>query len=484
MTRVLWSLFIYVAAGVLPAQTTPAPAAKAGLQVSGSFRTRAEFWSWFTGEGDSQYGYSGNIFRIALGQTGKKIDWQVELAAPFLLGLPSRAIAPAPQLQLGLGGNYYAANGSSTNAGMVFPKQGYVRVKGLFGDENQSLRAGRFEFNDASEFTPKNPTLAFLRRDRLMQRLIGTFGWTHVGRSFDGVHYTANHKGLNYTFVGAMPTRGVFQVDGWGNLHVGLGYFAVNGQLNRGKQASDWRAFAIYYQDWRHVLKTDNRPAALRQRDLSNIRIGSFGGHFTHISETGAGPLDFMTWGLLQTGQWGRIDHQAHAGLLEVGWQPKILPGLKPWLRAGLSRTSGDDDPLDGTHKSFFQILPTPRPFARFPFFDMVNNDDFMGILILRPHKTITLRTEAHALRLANRRDLWYLGGGAFQPWTFGYIGRNTSGERSLANLYDVSADWSPNPTWTLSGYFGYADGRGAMHKIYPKGPDARFGYLEVMYKF
>lgn len=463
------------------ASSSPSPEK---VTVTGSFRTRQEMWSFFRGEGDPSYSFSGNLFRIAIGHSGKQTDWQVEFAAPFLLGLPDRSIAPAPQLQLGLGGNYYAANKNSVNAGMAFPKQAWVRWKGLFGSDRQSLLVGRFEFNDASEFTPRNATLAFLRRDRLMQRLIGSFGWTHVGRSFDGIHYTANGKKVQWTFVGAMPTRGVFQVDGWGNLNTAFGYLAANGQFGPAKHANDWRAFAIYYHDWRRVLKTDSRPLAVRQQDFANIRVGSFGGHFMHVSETGAGDVDFTLWGVAQTGAWGSIDHRGYAGLVEAGWQPKVLPRLKPWLRASYFHGSGDDDPLDGKHNTFFQILPTPRPYARFPFYDMVNNDDLNAILILKPHKTVTFRTEAHALRLASRRDLWYLGGGAFQPWTFGYIGRNTSGERSLANLYDVSLDWNPNPVWAITGYFGYADGKGAMRRIYPKGPDGRFGYLELTYKF
>ncbi len=73
----------------------------------------------------------------------------------------------------------------------------------------------------------------------------------------------------------------------------------------------------------------------------------------------------------------------------------------------------------------------------------MVNNEDRFAMLTLRPHKSWTIRNEFHALRLSDRKDLWYLGGGAFQPWTFGYIGRNTSGARSLANQYDVSVDYN-----------------------------------------
>lgn len=475
---------VWSVAAPVAAQTSPPAPSQSGLAISGSYRTRAESWSWFRGDGDSSYTFSGNILRLSIGRNGKTADWQVELAAPFLLNLPGRALAPAPQLQLGLGANYFAANRNSTNAGMVFPKQAFFRIKGLFGSENQSARFGRFEFNDASEFTPKHADLAFLRRDRMMQRLIGAFAWTHVGRSFDGIHYTANRKGINYTFVGAMPTRGVFQVNGWGNLNVAFGYLAANGQVNRKAAALDWRLFSIYYHDWRRVLKTDSRPLAARQQDFGNIRVASFGGHLLASAASPAGPVDLVFWQVVQTGRWGRLDHRGWSSLAEAGWQPKLLPRLRPWLRGGFYLSSGDRDPNDGRHGSFFQLLPTPRPFARFPFYDMINNDDFQGVLMLRPHKSVTVRGEAHALRLASRHDLWYLGGGAFQPWTFGYIGRNTSGERALANLYDVSIEWNPQPAWSLTGYFGYADGKGALRRIYPAGPDGRFGYVELTYRF
>jgi hypothetical protein len=480
-----WVILLLLARCTLVGQQPAAEVAKAGpVAVSGSFRHRTEIWDNFQGEGDYRYAYTGNIFRIGFGMAGKTLDWQVELAAPFLLGMPTRAMAPAPQLQLGLGGNYSGANDTVSNAGMVFVKQGWIRMKGLFGDGSQSLRIGRFEFNEGTETTPKNPSLAWVKRERISQRLVGVFGWSHVGRSFDGVHYVANKGGLNYTLVAAMPTRGAFQVDGWGNMKVGFGYFAVNGVHGKGKTAADWRAFAIYYQDWRHILKTDSRPQALRQRDLNNIKVATFGGHYVVATETGAGPVDLLLWGAMQTGKWGRLDHRGLAGTAEAGWQPKILPGLKPWIRGGAYHGSGDDDPSDGTHKAFFQMLPTPRPFARFPFFNMMNNDDWFGMLILRPHKTLNLRGEGHALRLARRRDLWYQGGGAFQPWTFGFIGRNTSGAWSLADLWDVSADWNPKAEWTLTGYFGYADGKAAMQAIYPKGPDGKLGYVELVYKF
>jgi hypothetical protein len=157
---------------------------------------------------------------------------------------------------------------------------------------------------------------------------------------------------------------------------------------------------------------------------------------------------------------------------------------LKPWFRAGVSYGSGDDDATDDKHGSFFQILPTPRPYARFPFFNMMNNRDVFASMILRPHKAITLRSDVRSLRLASGNDLWYLGGGAFQPWTFGYIGRATNGSRSLANLYDVSVDYNATAQVTLSGYYGYADGGSVTRAIYPDGKNGSFGYVELLYRF
>ncbi|MBI5281823.1 MAG: alginate export family protein [Candidatus Solibacter usitatus] len=475
------------AAAAKPAAAAPAafkPIKWGNVVVSGSLRTRLEMWDWFAGNANNDYAFSGNLFRLSFAQTLKKVDWQLELAAPVLLGLPKDAIAPAPQSQFGLGGNYYAANKNSQNAAMLFPKQGYVRFKGLFGDKDQSVRLGRFEWMDGGEAMPKDPTLAALKRDRVNQRLIGPFPWTHVGRSFDGGHYTSNKGRINYTLVGALPTRGAFQVDGWGNLKVGFVYGSVTGQTGGGKSAGEWRALAIYYQDWRHVLKTDNRPAAVRQLDMNSIRIGTYGGHYIHKVDTAAGTMNVMLWGVLQSGKWGRQDHAAGAIDLEAGWQPKALPKLKPWLSGGYFHSSGDGDTQDNKHNTFFQLLPTPRLYARTPFYNMMNNEDIFGMLTVRPHKAVTLRSEFHALRLANRKDLWYLGGGAFQPWSFGYVGRNTSGARSLANLWDVSADWNVNAHFAFTGYLGYVDGRAAVQTIYPKGTNGKFGYLELTYKF
>jgi hypothetical protein len=474
-------------AAVILGQPKPPEPVKIGSAVlSGSVRSRLENWQWFTGDsGDSAYSYLGTHARLNLSRTGKHFDWTAELAAPVLLGLPNNAIAPGVQGQLGMGATYFAANDRARNTGMVFPKQAFVRYKGLFGNEASSLRVGRFEFQDGSEVTAKNPTMGVVKRDRVHQRLIGPFVFTHVMRSFDGAHYIYSRPKINFTLIGAFPTRGVFQVDGWGWMKAAFAYASLTGQVQRGKQhTGEWRLFTIVYDDWRRVLKPDNRPVAVRQTDLGRTRIETFGGHYLHVVETTAGAVDLLAIGAVQTGKWGVQDHRGGMVDLEAGFQPKILPKIKPWIRAGYYLGTGDGDPGDNRHTTFFQVLPTARPYARFPFFNMMNNEDFFGMLTLRPHPILTLKSEVHALRLANRRDLWYIGGGAFQPWSFGYQNRPVSGARSLANLYDLSGDWTVDRHTSLTLYYGFAQGHSVTKSIYPRGKNGHLGYVEVTYRF
>lgn len=490
LTRSVFALLFGITAPVLWAQAPASDAADpikiGGVTVSGSIRSRVYFWDWFEPKsGNNDYQYSGNLLRLSFSQRQDTWDWNAEFAVPFLLGLPSNATGTGPQQgALGLGSNYASANSGRQNAAMIFPKQLYVRFDELGGDRGHTLQLGRFEFLDGSEMIPKNATLAALKRDRIAQRLIGNFGFSDVGRSFDGLHYAYGTDSNNFTLVGAVPTRGVFQVDGWGWNRIGFGYTSYTHESSRGRHAADTRLFFIEYDDFRHILKTDNRPLAARQADLANIRINTFGGHTVHAVETDAGTADLLFWGALQTGNWGVEKQRAGAFDVEGGFQPKVLPKLKPWLRSGFTYGSGDGNPNDNTHGTFFQLLPTPRPYDRFPFFNMMNTEDLYGILLLRPHPKVTISSEFHSLRLTNANDLWYSGGGAFQPWTFGYTGRSTSGRRSLANLYDTQLDYRVNPKLTLTGYVGYAQGLAAMEAIYPKGKDGQFGYLEFLYRF
>jgi hypothetical protein len=464
------------------AASAPEPNKISNITVQGVLRSRIYYWNWFDGNPgtNNSYPYSGNFFRISFSQSLESVDWQLEFSVPFLLGLPTNAVASGAQGQLGLGAAYYVANNKSQYSAMIFAKQAFFRFK----HNHQSLRLGRFEFLDGTEVVSQDATLAQLKRERVAARLIGNFGFTDVQRSLDGVQYLYNEGPNTFTFVGARPTRGVFQTDGWGEVNVGVGYAAFTRQWTHGAYTSETRGLGIYYDDWRPILKTDNRPLAARQHDLDNIRIFTFGGHHLGAARTGAGTIDVFAWAVGQTGKWGRLTQRSYAYDLEAGFQPNLLPVVRPWIRGAYTLGSGDKNPNDRTQGTFFQILPTPRLFALFPFYNMENNRDIMAALILRPSKRVFISNQFDSLSLASASDLWYSGGGAFQPWTFGYQGRVTGGAKSLANLYSESLTVRASRNITTSLYTGYAQGFAAVKTIYPRGHGGALGYAEMEYRF
>ena len=113
-----------------------------------------------------------------------------------------------------------------------------------------------------------------------------------------------------------------------------------------------------------------------------------------------------------------------------------------------------------------------------------MNTGDAFGELIIKVSKSLTLRTDVHSLRLANKNDLWYQGVGAFQPSTFGYTGRPSNGHSGLATLYDASADYGVNARLSIGAYYSLASGKLVTQSIYPNGTDAHLGYVELLVRF
>jgi hypothetical protein len=80
-------------------------------------------------------------------------------------------------------------------------------LKDVGGVEGQPLKIGRMEFFDGAEVSPKNETLAALKRDRVAARLLASFGFTHVQRSVDGVQCALDRPTVNVTLLAARPTE-------------------------------------------------------------------------------------------------------------------------------------------------------------------------------------------------------------------------------------------------------------------------------------
>ena len=156
-------------------------------------------------------------------------------------------------------------------------------------------------------------------------------------------------------------------------------------------------------------------------------------------------------------------------------------------LANACAKLVADNNPADARHNTFFQVLPTPRVYARFPFYNLMNNEDTFLQFRLKPHRMLSVRADLRYLRLSNKNDLWYLGGGAFQKNTFGYIGRPSGGKDTLGTLGDLSMDFNVTPTTAITFYVAGVSGGSVQRFVYPEGgthPGARLLYFEITQRF
>ena len=466
----------------LQAQTSSSAALSNGnWTISSSLRGRAEYWDWFETPGfnDSDI-FGGTLLRLGITKQSKNNDITFEIAQPTLYSLPANAIAPGAAGQLGQGATYRAVNGGQD--GSLFIKTASLRLKNL-GSPANSLRLGRFEFNDGLEVLPKDPSLAWLKRARISDRLIGNFGFSHVQRSFDGGQFSRSNPDSNLTLFLGQPTEGVFQLNGMGRVR---DVYTFYGAYTRPLPSADARLFYIRYHDGRGLAPVDNRPVAVRAADTGDIDINNFGANYLRTFNLSGGKADFLVWGSYQTGSWGSQSHRANALALEAGYQPRNMK-WKPWFRAGYFNGSGDNTPEaapGGRHETFFQMLPTPRIYARFPFYNLMNNNDIFLQAIAKPNSKTTLRADIHRVRLSDAADLWYAGGGAFNDGVFGYQGRPGGGQKGLANVFELSLDYNLNKNASLGLFAAHASGGTAVKTAYPAGKNTNYLFLEWTQKF
>lgn len=459
-----------------------APASHSPVSISVYERGRAEAWQWYAAPPQTNtYSYGETLLRIGIAQRIQHWDWQLEVSQPTILNAPDYSVSPVTaQGQLGLGGTYFASNTNNSYPVAAFLKQGYARYH--FAGTDKTLRLGRFEFFDGQETSPKNPTVAWLQANRVANRLISNFAFTNAQRSLDGVDAHYGGQAWDITALAARADQGVFNMNGNPELNVDVQYLAFT--KSAAAQHLLFRAFAIGYHDGRTGLtKTDNRALAVRAADHGNIRIGTYGANLIATTPAGPGNFDLVLWGALQNGRWGALSQSANAVAIEGGYQLSKVASA-PWLRGGWWHSSGDNNPNDTTHKTFFQVLPTPRVYARDPFYNLMNSTDGFVQIIDKPTKKLALRSDLHWLQLTEGNDLWYQGGGAYDNKVFGFTGRPGNGHNSFASVADISADYQAMKSLAINVYYSHSWGKSVIGAIYPANRNEQFGYLELVYRW
>jgi hypothetical protein len=479
MTR-LPDLSLLVLAATLSAVTSLAQSTSTPVTATVVLRERTNATQWFSATPSAeQYGHQDSLLRIGIQQRIHKWDYQFELLQAAELFLPDDAVSPVTaQGQLGLGATYYASNNNNQFPVAASFKSGFLRYH---FNEASAVRLGRFEFFDGQETTPHDSTLTWLQTNRIGQRLVGNFGFSNAQRSFDGIDAKTAGTSWNLTAMAGRATQGVFNMNANPELNVDIQYLAYTRSLAHEHLLV--RGFALGYHDGRTgVVKTDNRTLAARQADHGNIRTGSYGADAIAALPVGQNTVDLLFWGVLQNGQWGSLQQHSGGFASEAGYRLNQVR-TTPWIRVGVLRTTGDNNANDNVHNTFFQVLPTPRVYARDPFFNLMNSKDQFLQIIDRPTKKLDLRTDLHFLQLTSSADLWYQGGGAFDNKVFGYTGRPANNHNSFSSLYDVSADYALNPQLSLNLYYAHAFGKSVVASIYPADRASNYGYFELNYK-
>lgn len=471
------------------------------LTLSASDRMRGEFVSWFdpqSGNSNNNYNFFANRLRAGITLSYPTVEFFVEAQDTRLVNLPGADSKNASVGLLGPGAAYFD-NTHTREQGEVFLHRGYVTIR-KFGLPGVSARAGRFGYAHGQEKMPKDTALAWLQDARISQRLIGNFDYTHVGRSFDGALAMFDHGPFNLTTMVSHPTMGGFNVNANRALEK-IDLISTTATVTEpdGMNPMSAQLFYMLYQDRRDLVVTDNRltttgacsPGAhktYRTCDQHQITLSTIGGNLTQLIALGPGKADLLAWTAYQVGDWQSLTHVGWAYALEAGYQ---LPDAfaKPWIRVGIDRSSGDGDRGDGHHGTFFQLIPTARSYAKFPFFNLMNNQDVFLQGIFKPCKGATAGMSGHWLRATESADLWYAGGGATSNSLFGYSGIRANGRHELGYLTDLELSYTFDKaqTWdktvTIYGYFGHAFGEGIVSSNF-RGNDADYGYIETTLAF
>ncbi len=456
------------------------------LRISGDMRIRYENWGYFDPSTatahENSYDFVGHRIRLGVLLTSEYVDGFVQGEYTGLYGLPENATV-SPVGALGMGANYYNDSARASSIGDLHLKQAHIVLKGaLLGLDGLRLKLGRYEMADGLEYKTGNAKFDTLKTSRVSQRLLGPFDFTYTTRNFDGVHLAFDQPAYNITLAASHPTQGGFNARGQDDIgHIDVFYAALTGKKDALLPGLEQRLFYVYYGDDRNTQVIDNRPSASRPNlSRQDLRLHTLGSHWLGVWKAGSGSIDGLLWGAYQFGDWAGLHQDAGAIDAELGYQWDETP-LKPWIRAVYFRSSGDSDPNNGSHGTFFQILPTGRPFAKFPFYNLMNLQDAFVQISIAPSDTVKVSVDLHHLSLASGADLFYGGAGATsRSGSFGYAGRNAGGASEIGELVDIGFSHQLNRFLSWNVYYGHVFGGKALKNAYSRQADGDYGFIEV----
>lgn len=421
--------------------------------------TRLESWRFFdprTGGGDPDYQFLADRLRVDLRGRWRRVNLTLSPQIVGMAGLPEHATGPGA---LGTGALYFDQGGHRSNSSQIFLRFANVQVPNLAPGVDLTL--GRMGYTSGAEAPSGVAKIETVKRQRLDARLVGEFEWSIYQRAFDGARVDVTRPAWRLTAVGLLPTQGGFARQANTSMRdVVIAGATVSSRPATGQGSrTQLQAFGWQYHDGRKVTQRPDNTGRTSPSGV-DVDITTGGGALIGAYPAGAGEADLFAWGAAQTGSWYGQDHRAFAAALEGGYQWTKVP-WRPWVRGGLYHGSGDADASDGTHGTFFPLLPTVRRFAQTTAYGVMNLRDVFASLQARPRPTFGLRLDLRRLDLASAADLWYTGSGATlsRGAVFGYVGRRSNGSTRLGNAVEAAADYTVNPRWAVNAFAGRVSG-------------------------
>ena len=464
------------------AQTPPPPASP--TTTTGWFVrnwTRMEAWRFFEpppGGGDHEYAYPVNRLQAGVRHETPRFALTAALQYVQFANLPEHAIGPGP---LGLGAVYFGHAGRSDSR-QVYLRYLHLQLKELL--PGVTLQVGRMPYSSGNENASGDSKIEAVKLQRVGARLVGEFDWSIYQRGYDGVRVDIARRAWRATAVAFSPTQGGFE-DAAGvmmpDVRVLGGSFTVGPPVLA--NTAELQTFAFRYTDDRDVAaRPDNSGRSAAGVD---VEIDTFGATLVAASRVRDGrQWDGLVWLAGQTGDWYGQSHRALSVAAEAGHQWSTAP-WQPWVRGGILWASGDDDPADDRHGTFFQMLPTVRRYALTALYSQMNSTDVFAQLLARPVPALGLRADVRRVGLASARDHWYFGSGATQSrgTQFGFATRPSNGASDLAAIAELSADYALSRRWSINGFLGIARGGEVVRRSFA-GRTMTFGYVENMLQF
>ena len=364
---------------------------------------------------------------------------------------------------------------------------------GAEGDDSFDLRQAYVEFGNVRDF----PLTLKLGRQILSygdERLVGSFDWNNIGRTFDAVKLRWEEKLWSLdAFAGTVvvPTRGqynqsdLFNGNETDRTQILSGLYFSTTALNF--QTTDLYALHLYEN-------SNPRYQPTATGDTSFITLGlrmkSKLGYFARTAPVCDGksippapkPLgfDYDAEFAFQKGEVRGMDltaFAAHAGAgftFDTPWTPR--------LGVAYNYGSGDKNPLDGDIETFQNLFPTNHKFyGQMDVFSWQNMHDLEVSVKVQPVKSVTAKLEYHAFWLASTDDTWYRANGVATVRPLSPASRSAS--NFAGSELDANVQWSATKNLIIeAGYSHFF--AGSYLGDTGISDDADFGYVQATLTF